>query len=165
VTVVSNASPLIALARIGYFDLLPKLFGRMLVTPEVYNEVVIAGAGMPGAKEVSRADWIEVTAVRNAAALRLAIRETGLGAGELSAILLARETGADLVLMDEWKARRYAAAQELTVIGCIGILESLFRAGYLGDLREAYIWLLAEKIRIDLATLQCSLMKFKLPPL
>jgi predicted nucleic acid-binding protein len=91
--------------------------------------------------------------------------ETGLGAGELSAVQLAKETGADLVLLDELKARRYAIAQELPVIGCIGILENLFRAGHLADLREAYIRLLAEKIRIDLATLQHSLMKFNLPPL
>jgi uncharacterized protein len=163
VTVVSNASPLIALARIGHFDLLSKLFERVLISTEVYNEVVIDGAGMPGAKQVSLADWIEVRPIRNAAALRLALGETGLGAGELSVILLARETGCDLVLLDEWKARRYAAAQGLPVIGCIGILESLFRAGYLDDLREAYIWLLAEKIRVDLATLQHSLAKFGLP--
>jgi predicted nucleic acid-binding protein len=165
VTAVSNASPLIALARIGHFDLLPSLFERVLVSTEVYNEVVIAGAGMPGARQVSEADWIEVASVRNTAALSLALQETGLGAGELSAVFLARETEADLVLLDEWKARRYAVAQKLTVIGCVGILESLFRTGRLDDLRESYSRLLAEKIRIDLATLQRSLMKFKLPPL
>jgi predicted nucleic acid-binding protein len=91
--------------------------------------------------------------------------ETGLGAGELSAVLLARETGADVILLDERKARRYAVAQGLPVFGCIGILESLFRGGYLGDLREAYVWMLAEKIRVDLAALQLSLTKFNLPPL
>jgi predicted nucleic acid-binding protein len=110
-------------------DLLPNLFERVLVSIEVYNEVVIAGAGVPGAKQVSQADWIEVMPIRDATALKLALKETGLGAGELTAIPLAKETGADLVLLDESKARRYAAAREVPVIGCIGILENLFRTG------------------------------------
>jgi uncharacterized protein len=99
VTAVSDASPLIALARIGHLDLLPKLFERVLISTEVYHEVVIAGAGMPGATQVSQAGWIDVVPVRDAAALSLALKETGLGAGELSAVLLAAETGADLVLL------------------------------------------------------------------
>jgi predicted nucleic acid-binding protein len=156
---------LISLARIGHFDLLPKLFERVLISTEVYNEVVVVGAGMPGANQVSHASWIDVVPVWNAAALSLALKETGLGALELSAVLLARELGADLVLLDECKARRYAAVQEMPVIGCIGVLERLFRGGHLSGLREAYIWLLAERVRIDLATLQHSLKKFNLPPL
>jgi predicted nucleic acid-binding protein len=82
---------------------------------------------MPEAKQVSQADWIEVMPVRNATAPKLALKETGLGAGELSAIPLAKETGADLVPLDESKARRYAAARELPVIGCIGIPGSIFQ--------------------------------------
>ena len=118
-TPVSNASPLISLARIGHFDLLPKLFKRVLISTEVYNEVVISGAGMPGAREVARTDWIEVRPVRNTAALKLAMKETGLGSGELSSVLLAREAGADVILLDERKARRYAAAQGLPVLATL----------------------------------------------
>jgi hypothetical protein len=47
-------------ARINRLGLLPNLFERVQVSIEVYNGVVIAGAGMPGAKQVSQADWIEV---------------------------------------------------------------------------------------------------------
>jgi len=61
VTVVSDASPLITLARINCFDLLPKLYGRVYISTEVYNEVVIAGAGLAGATQVAHADWIEVS--------------------------------------------------------------------------------------------------------
>lgn len=82
----------------------------------------------------------------------------------LTAILQTKEAWADLLLFDEWKARRYGATQELSVIGCIGIPGNLFSAGHLADLREAYIPLLAERFRIGLATLRHSLMKFKLPP-
>jgi len=33
------------------------------ISTEVYNEVVIAGAGLPGATQVAQADWIEVRPV------------------------------------------------------------------------------------------------------
>lgn len=163
--VVSDASPLIALARIGHFDLLPKLYGGIIVSAEVYNEVVIAGAGLPGAKQAAQAAWIQVTPVRDSTALKVAVEKTGLGIGEVSAVLLAKELAVDLLLMDEWKARRYAVAEGLSVKGSIGILESLYRRAFLADLRGAYIGLLAEKIRVNLQTLQESLAKFDLPPL
>jgi predicted nucleic acid-binding protein len=163
VKVVSDASPLIALARIGHFELLPELYENIVIPTEVYNEVVIAGAGLPGASQVARSDWIQVEAVRNTVALKLASEKTGLGTGELSAIVLAKELAADLLLVDEWKARRFAVAEGLAVQGCIGILESLYRRELLTDLRNAYLRLIEQKIRINLQTLQASLLKFKLP--
>ena len=52
--VVSNASPLITLARIGRLDSLRKLFTVVHIPVEVYHEVVTAGAGMPGAAAVAQ---------------------------------------------------------------------------------------------------------------
>lgn len=106
--IVSNASPLITLARIGHLDSLPNLFPVVYIPTEVYNEVVIAGAGKPGALAVSKADWIQVSPVQDARALATAISASGLGAGETSAVLLAKELQAHLVLMDEWNGRRLA---------------------------------------------------------
>jgi uncharacterized protein len=165
VKVVSDASPIITFARIGYLDLLPKVYGRIYISTEVYNEVVVAGAGLPGATQAAQADWIDATPVQNTEGLAIAIANIGLGPGELSAVVLATELSADLVLIDEEQARRYAAAQGLNVTGCIGILESLYRRGDLIDLRGAYIQMLAQKFRIDIPTLQHSLAKFKLSPL
>ena len=68
--VVSNASPLITLARIGHLDSLHKLYERVHIPTEVYDEVVIAGAGMPGAATVSKADWLHVTPVQDTEGLR-----------------------------------------------------------------------------------------------
>jgi uncharacterized protein len=98
VTVVSDSSPLITLARIRCSDLLPKLYGRIHVSTEVHNEVVIGGAGLPGAAQAAQADWIEVRSVRNTAGSAAAIVKFGLGAGELSAVFLAKELSADPVL-------------------------------------------------------------------
>ena len=118
--VVSNASPLITLARIGHLDSLHKLYERVHIPTEVYDEVVIAGAGMPGAATVSKADWLHVTPVQDAEGLAKAIIRTGLGRGEISAIFLAKELAADLTLMDERKGRRLALEEGLSVVGCIG---------------------------------------------
>ncbi len=59
-SVVSNASPIINLARIGLLDLLRKLYGVLLIPEAVWREVVIEGTGQPGAEEVKVADWIKV---------------------------------------------------------------------------------------------------------
>lgn len=63
-TVVSNASPLIILARIGHLRLLADLYGRIVIPLEVHDEVVVAGRGRAGSEEVREAGWIEVRAVR-----------------------------------------------------------------------------------------------------
>ncbi len=85
--VVSNASPLITLARIGHLDSLHKLYDVVHISTEVYNEVVIAGAGLPGATAVSKADWIRVSPVHDVEGLtKLLATKTGLGAGEVSAV-------------------------------------------------------------------------------
>jgi predicted nucleic acid-binding protein len=100
--------------------------------------------------------------VHNAIVPAAQIANAGLGAGELSAIALAKELSADLILIDEWKARRYAREQGLAVLGCIGVLEGLYEQGHLADLRAAYQRLIQHKARIDLQTLQHSLAKFRL---
>jgi predicted nucleic acid-binding protein len=128
-------------------------------------EVAVAGVGLPGATQVSRAGWIDVVPARNSRGLELVTAGTVLGAGEVSTVLLAKELSAEVVLIDESRARRFAKTEGLTVIGCIGILEVLHRRGDLPELRAAYLRLLEKDIRIDVLILQQSLAKFNLPPL
>jgi predicted nucleic acid-binding protein len=103
--------------------------------------------------------------VQDANALANAISVKGLGAGETSAVVLATELHADLVLMDEWKGRRLATESGLAVVGCVGILEELYRRGEIQDLRQVYEKLLRQGLRIDLRTLQASLKQLNLPTL
>ena len=163
--VVSNASPLITLARIGHLDSLRKLYETVHIPSEVYNEVVIAGAGMPGAASVANVEWLHVTPVQDAEGLAKAIVRTGLGRGEISAIFLAKELAADLTLMDERKGRRLALEEGLSVVGCIGILEEMYRRDEIKDLRQIYQELIRQNIRVDLRTLQASLKLFGLKAL
>ena len=100
-TVVADSSPLVILTKLGCFDLLNKLFRRIDISAEVHHEVVVAGAGLPGATEVANAKWVEVRNLQNQADLLAAQQNYALGVGELSTILLGKELHANAVLLDD----------------------------------------------------------------
>lgn len=118
--VVSNASPLITLAKVDQFDLLEKLFGRVVIPQAVYLEVALHSTGKSGARETDMANWIEVREAGDELAVAV-LRET-LGAGESEAIVLAQTTGATLVLLDDALARRKAERVGLVAMGTLGVL-------------------------------------------
>lgn len=163
--VVSNSTPLITLAKVGYFDLLQKLFNEITISQEVWNEVVVRGAGLAGSREASQADWIKVRAVSDSALINEWRNAYNLGAGELSTILLAKELGASVVLIDERRARRLAVTEGLAVSGSIAALESGYLKKYVSDLRATYQQLLAANIWIDQGKLNRSLAGVGLSPL
>jgi uncharacterized protein len=165
VIVVSDSSPLIALARIGRLNLLASFYERILIPAEVQYEVTVAGRGLPGAEEVRSAQWIEVAAQKTSSHPSLVQACQHLGAGERGCILLAKNLEADLVLLDDAKARRVARDAGLLVAGCLGILEAGARRGLVPDLRQAYIDLLRHGIRFDIKLLQGSLARLGLPGL
>ena len=147
--VVSNASPLITLARIGRLDLLRALFGRIHIAAEVHQEVVMRGGGRPAASGVQAADWIETHPEADAPALAALHRAHALGAGELATVLLAGALRAELTLIDERSARRLAQTRGLAVMGCVGLLETGHRRGLVHNLRDCYHALLVHGIRIE----------------
>jgi len=134
-SVVSNAGPLISLARIGYFKLLHDLFGQVYIPRAVYHEVVVAGQGLPGSQEVEEAagDWIEVRTIREPLMARGLV---SLGRGEAEAIALAIEMKADLILLDDKKARQVAAYLGLPLSGTLGVLRAAFRKGWIENWDE-----------------------------
>lgn len=161
-TVVADSSPLVILAKLGCFDLLNKLFRRLDISAEVYHEVVVAGAGLPGATEVANAKWVEVRNLQNQADLLAAQQNYALGVGELSTILLGKELHANAVLLDDYKARKLATAKGLQVRGSVGLLETFYVRGYLTDLRAAFRQLLTDSY-IDQRLLDRRLRALGLP--
>jgi len=86
VSVVSDASPLVSLARLGHLELLHALYGDVLVPEAVWQELVVQGAGQPGAAELGRAPWIRRCTVGNrplGLRRRIAVPSWGLGRGKL----------------------------------------------------------------------------------
>lgn len=131
---VSNASPLINLARIGKLDLLRQLYGELFIPEAVWQEVVTDGVGQPGAVEVKTATWVKVQSVTNPLLVR-ALRQE-LDAGEAEAIVLALEMGSELLLMDERLGREVAQYLGLHYIGLIGVLIEAKHKGVISAVRH-----------------------------
>jgi predicted nucleic acid-binding protein len=53
-TVVCDASTLIALARIGQLDILAQVGEQVMIPMAVYDEVVVKGTGKPGSDEIRK---------------------------------------------------------------------------------------------------------------
>jgi hypothetical protein len=164
VNAVANSSPLIVFAKLNCFDLLHALYPQVHISEEVYNEVVVSGAGLSGASEVAKAQWIEVRRIPNQSELQTLKEKYALGIGELSTVVLAKEFRADVVLLDDSSARKFAKAEGLQVQGSVGLLETMYLRGHLADLRATFRQLL-EHAYIDQRLLDHRLRALGLLPL
>jgi len=131
VIVVSNTSPIINLACVGRLDLLKRLYGQVHIPEAVYQEVVVTGAGKPGAREVET-DPCFVRCALDDQILAVAL-QLELDAGEASAIALAVERDVDLILLDERRARAVAKRYSLPVMGLLGVLVQAKQRGLLDE--------------------------------
>lgn len=129
--VVSNSTPLIALARIKQVNLLRAVFGQIIIPQGVYHEVVLRESRLPGVKEIRDATWIKKLPVQNV--LAVSLLRTDLDRGEAEAIVLAKEVGADYFLVDEKKARRIARNCGLKIMGTLGVVVLGVKKGLLPD--------------------------------
>lgn len=130
--VISDAGPLLALAKVGGLRVLFDLFPNILTPPGVYEEAVAAGLrlGAPDAAvldEAFRKGLLEVSAPADSTVLPIPLP---LGRGEREGIRLAIERNADWMLIDDLDARRgalanfQAAGVRAQVKGTLGILVS-----------------------------------------
>ena len=133
--VAADSFPLVILAKLGCFDLLHRFYPRIYISPDVHNEVVVVGAGLPRAAEVANAAWSDVKPLRNQAELLTAQEAYPLGLGEISTILLAKEIPADEIPLDDYNAGKLARAEGFHVRGSFGLLEAFYTRGELTDLR------------------------------
>lgn len=122
--VVTDTTPVNYLVLIDHVHLLRELYGRLVLPQAVYEEM-----RREAAPEKVRAwaahlpEWAEVRAATSAdPALKL-------GAGEREAIQLAEELGADLLLVDDRKARREARRRGLSVTGTLAVLAAAAERG------------------------------------
>jgi len=142
---VINATPLISLAIIDKLSLLDELFDEIYIPKTVFKEATI--------KWKRKADVIEgwsnhrtlgTTDVRAKASLELILDE-----GEAEVIVLAQEIKADLVIIDEDKARKIAKLNNLKCTGTIGVLLDAKREGKIFQLKPFLDRLIAEEIYIS----------------
>jgi predicted nucleic acid-binding protein len=116
--VISDTSPINYLVLIDEIDLLPTLFGEVIIPQAVLSELQRAEApNEVTAWLATNPAWLEL---RTVSVIDATI---ALGAGECEAISLAKEINARLVLIDDKKARQAAIERGLNVAGTLNILE------------------------------------------
>jgi uncharacterized protein len=156
--VASNTSAILNLAIIDRLILLHQLYQRVIIPQSVYDEIIVAGEGQPGATVVKSTDWIKVRSVQNrvlATSLQLE-----LDAGEADAITLAEELHADLLLIDERKGRAVANRLGIRHIGLLGVLVDAKKHGDLSAIKpvvdalisQAGFWISAQLYKQVLET-------------
>jgi uncharacterized protein len=124
--VVSDTSPISALLQIGHAELLQDLFETVCIPQSVSAELARFHNSMPS--------FIEVRAVLDRAHVDSLLPR--LDVGEAEAIVLAIETHADRLLIDERRGRLIAAQTGLSIIGLIGVLLLAKERGLLPTIRE-----------------------------
>ncbi len=129
---IPDSCPLICLARINQLDLLPRLFAKILVPPEVWDEVTVKGKDHLGAYEVSQVTWITIQAPDPQLVKPLSIL---VDAGEAQVIALAQTTKDCTVLLDDARARKIAQRLNIKQIGTIGLLLRAKRRGLVETIR------------------------------
>lgn len=126
--VVSNTSPLCYLFLIGHAEVLPKLYGSVVTTQTVLAELRHTDApALIRAWATTAPDWLKVQADPTPTDDTLA----NLDAGERTAILLAEQLHADVVLLDESAARVLAVQRGLKIAGTLAVLRDPAQAGLL----------------------------------
>lgn len=111
--VVSDTSPVLNL----------KAVNRLILLRDPYRQVVIPSAVQTELRRNgSRIDdsWMRVVSARSRD--EVGVLRAFLDPGEAEAIVVAAEMNADLMLVDEKRGRRIAAARGLRVAGLLGVL-------------------------------------------
>ena len=163
--VVSDSAPLISLAKIGRFELLERFFGTVCIPEGVYAEVVLKGRGRGGQQEIIESEWVQVKHTKNSSLFQELQEAYHIGRGEAEVIVLGLELSADLLLLDERRARLVAVKYGLNKMGTLGLLELAYVRGLVSDLRQTYVELKAKSVRIDDRLLNDSLMRYGVHPL
>ncbi|MCW5933752.1 MAG: DUF3368 domain-containing protein [Fimbriimonadia bacterium] len=117
VIVVSDTGPFRYLIAIDHIDILRQMFGRVLLPQTVYQELThLSSPDIVRDWFDDLPIWIEVVEVF------LEEPTEDIGIGEQEAICLALENKADVVLMDDARARKVATQKGLQVAGTLRLL-------------------------------------------
>lgn len=145
--VVSNASPLIALSKLGQLALLPALYDQVLIPQTVYDEVVVAALREGHADAIVVDHFVRLGRI-TVHSIQLSDNDwdwaSQIDLGEAEVIALARDIGADWAIIDNAHARRAARSQGVLPRGTIGVL---LEATSKGLLTSHECELLIEEIR------------------
>ncbi len=145
--VVADTSPLNYLVLLGCPDILPELYGRVLIPPAVLRE--LQHPNTPGEVRAwisNPPSWLEVTSVE----FIDSTLSGDPGPGECEAISLALERSADAILIDDAAGRSEAKRRNLIVNGTLFVVLEAALRGRL-DFESAIMHLRQSGFRFSIA--------------
>ena len=143
--IVSDASPIIALAVCDKLDLLDKLFDRVCIPQTVFNDLAIPNKTK--AEEIIKWASDKVTPAKNTAVITAL--SMNLDLGESEALSLYWEIAADFLLIDEKRGRIIALRNGIKTIGTMGILLSAKKNGFITAVKPVLDILMHNSFRIS----------------
>jgi len=129
--IVSDASPIIALAVCDKLNLLDKLFDRVCIPQAVFDELAVPDK--PKSRDIVEWAKDKVIQIKNNAVI--AVLSMNLDIGEAEALALYWETTADFLLIDEKRGRIIAHRNGIKTIGTIGILLLSKQKGFITSIK------------------------------
>ena len=130
--------PLHYLVLIGCDHILPRLFDRV-VTARVVVEREMADPRTPEPVRLWASDpprWLEILEPRQVEDIPSLGKPGVRGDGDRAIISLARELGADVLIMDDRKARREAKKRGIESLWMLDVLDEAAERGLIDDLSE-----------------------------
>jgi|SRR5580704_12814832 predicted nucleic acid-binding protein len=153
--VVADTSPINYLVLIGHIEILPKIYGEVLVPQAVIDELQDRDAPTAVRDWLSAPPkWLRISSMTFQPDPLL----DRLDRGERDAIMLAEAISADRLIMDDLDGRREAENRKLAVIGTLGIMAEAARRRLL-VLSEALAALQATNFHVSPALIERLLAK------
>jgi len=127
IPIISDAGPILTFARANRLELPRAVLPQLIISPVVFGEIAVKGAGKPGSDEIrqSLGEWITVQPLKDPAFLN---QVKGLDPGEREAIAVALETGGTL-LIDEKMGRAEARRLGIPLLSTLAVLEDALVSG------------------------------------
>ncbi|WP_341878217.1 DUF3368 domain-containing protein [Defluviitalea saccharophila] len=141
--VVVNSTPLISLYKIDNLNLLKLLYDQVYIPYGVYEELSVESKD----NFLDNADFVILKKIQNEEAKKFF--KTSLHKGEVEVMILAEEINADLCIIDDLLARKYAKYLGLKITGTMGILIKAKEKGYINQIKPLLDQLIYNNIYID----------------
>lgn len=130
--VVADSSALVALAVCDGLSWLDLRFEKVFVPRAVFQECTIAGK--PKADELRTYLSGKIVEINPKMTL---ITPSGLGLGEIQAMSLYQQIQADVLLIDDRRARKVAQLNQLKTVGSLSLVLWAKQQGHLDSVRSA----------------------------
>ena len=128
--IVADTTPILYLIKIREIDILQLLFDKVCIPKEVYNELTKDKNYIDEISILNNTSFIEVYEVDDKKKIEDYMKIVGMHRGEAEAIVLCRQLGSEMILMEDGVGIKLAKEERINVIRTGTLLISLNKNGY-----------------------------------